>query len=240
MALADDLLKRGQEEVPKSNWVADLVNSKYKSEEYKRKTPVGYNFTREPFDPSSYYRSLELTKDASVAATEVQQVMNANRAAKIADAERKAFEKQLAGIKIDPKFIGGGGGASPGSSLGEGLGNISKKVAYKLGKVTSTTQKAAYYFGNKYGIRTIGGWRSHGSVPGSDHPKGRGLDYMINNIKNGKKVGTALANDAVANYKKWNIKYVIWNRYIWTPSRGWRKYSGPSPHTDHVHVSFNK
>lgn len=33
------------------------------------------------------------------------------------------------------------------------------------------------------------------------------------------------------------IKYVIWNRQIWTPSVGWRSYTGQNPHTSHLHLS---
>lgn len=34
------------------------------------------------------------------------------------------------------------------------------------------------------------------------------------------------------------IKYVIWNGRIWTPARGgWRPYTGPNPHTSHLHLS---
>jgi hypothetical protein len=36
------------------------------------------------------------------------------------------------------------------------------------------------------------------------------------------------------------VKYVIWNRRIWSKARnseGWRAYSGSNPHTKHMHVS---
>lgn len=36
------------------------------------------------------------------------------------------------------------------------------------------------------------------------------------------------------------VKYVIWNRRIWSKARnseGWRFYSGSNPHTKHMHVS---
>jgi hypothetical protein len=33
------------------------------------------------------------------------------------------------------------------------------------------------------------------------------------------------------------IKYVIWNRRIWSPGAGWRRYTGPNPHTSHLHLS---
>lgn len=32
--------------------------------------------------------------------------------------------------------------------------------------------------------------------------------------------------------------YVIWNGQIWTPARGWYKYTGPNPHKAHIHVSI--
>jgi murein L,D-transpeptidase YcbB/YkuD len=35
------------------------------------------------------------------------------------------------------------------------------------------------------------------------------------------------------------IKYVIWNRRIWTPAKAqaWRSYTGANPHDKHVHIS---
>ncbi|RSN65408.1 hypothetical protein DMH01_03255 [Amycolatopsis sp. WAC 04182] len=33
------------------------------------------------------------------------------------------------------------------------------------------------------------------------------------------------------------IKYVIWDRRIWTPGVGWKAYSGSNPHTQHLHLS---
>jgi hypothetical protein len=33
------------------------------------------------------------------------------------------------------------------------------------------------------------------------------------------------------------IKYVIWNKRIWTPGTGWKAYTGPNPHTKHLHLS---
>lgn len=36
------------------------------------------------------------------------------------------------------------------------------------------------------------------------------------------------------------VKYLIWNRRIWTPARGWHPYVGKNPHDHHMHVSvFN-
>lgn len=33
------------------------------------------------------------------------------------------------------------------------------------------------------------------------------------------------------------LEYVISNGQIWTPAKGWRKYTGANPHDKHVHVS---
>lgn len=107
-------------------------------------------------------------------------------------------------------------------------------MPYQLGDVEAHVRKAADFFGERHGISTIGGYRAKGSVPGSDHPRGLALDYMTRS----KSKGDALARDLIANAKAWNVKYVIWWRQIWHPGKGWRPYSGPSPHTDHVHASF--
>lgn len=226
MAITDSLLALNQnleQEPPKTSWVQDLLSKKFATQEERlKRNPVGFEFKRDPFDPSSYYRALGTFKDISRAATLVTKQEVANREA----AQR---ERELQQNQSGPSFS---------SSVSYDFSGKSRK--YGLQHVTPNVARAADYWGSKYGIGSIGGWREHGSVPGSDHPKGRALDFMINNVKNGKSRGTALANDLIRNYKQWNIKYVIWNRYIWTPSRGWHRYNGPSPHTDHVHASFNK
>lgn len=240
--ISDLLLKEKPEEEeqvaprPQSSWVSELIDRRSSSDPRKKRVPVGFNFERDPFDPSSYYKQLGSFRDISRAATNVTRQEAANKEA----AERQAaFEQSQAAWQdamsgVDPRFIysNGGGGSNTNFSS-------STSRRYRLGHVSGNTAKAADYFGNKYGIKTIGGFGG-GSVPGSDHPKGRALDYMINNVKNGKARGDALAQDVLKNWKKWNVKYVIWNRHIWHPGRGWKKYSGPSAHTDHVHVSFNK
>lgn len=33
------------------------------------------------------------------------------------------------------------------------------------------------------------------------------------------------------------IKYIIWNRRIWTLNLGWQPYGGDNPHTKHLHLS---
>jgi septal ring factor EnvC (AmiA/AmiB activator) len=94
-----------------------------------------------------------------------------------------------------------------------------------------------------FDVHSIGGWRPYGSVPGSDHPKGRAIDVMT---WSNRSLGWRIANWAVANRGALGVKYVIFNGRIWTRSRGWHGYRHPSDpcncnptlrHDDHVHIS---
>lgn len=233
MAIIDELKAlapvAGTSPIQNPTWIKDLIDKRYqpKTERLKR-SPVGFDFTREPFDPSSYYKQLGQYTGISRAATNVTRQETANREEaqrqREFEANQAAMNDALSGVNPNFTYSNGSGG---------GTGGVSRK--YGLKGVSPNTARAADYFGSRYGISNIGG-RGPGSVPGSDHPKGRALDFMTSN----KSKGTNLANDVIKNYRAWNVKYVIWNRYIWHPGRGWTRYSGPSDHTDHVHVSFNK
>jgi hypothetical protein len=87
----------------------------------------------------------------------------------------------------------------------------------------------------------------------SEHKEGRAWDWMVN-VRDADE--RAAADEVVAwllvtdehgnehaNARRLGIMYVIWDRQIWSATRadeGWRPYRGPDPHTDHVHVSFNR
>jgi hypothetical protein len=94
-----------------------------------------------------------------------------------------------------------------------------------------------------FDVHSIGGWRRYGSVPGSDHPRGRAIDVMT---WSNRSLGWRIAIWAVANRGALGVKYVIFNGRIWTRSRGWHGYRHPSDpcncnptlrHDDHVHIS---
>src|SRR4051794_2927295 len=85
----------------------------------------------------------------------------------------------------------------------------------------------------------------------SEHKEGRAFDWMLNvNVPAEKAAGDArttwlTGKDAAGvvggNARRLGVMYVIWNRHIWSTyaiSRGWRTYTGPNPHTDHVHTSL--
>ncbi len=89
--------------------------------------------------------------------------------------------------------------------------------------------------------------------PNSDHPGGRGCDFMYDpNSAAGVSAGWRAANWLVANQAALGVKYVIWQGMIWNArSRPgpWTVYTSsaygcPNPanltgcHYDHVHVSM--
>jgi len=99
-----------------------------------------------------------------------------------------------------------------------------------------------------YGSRTYGILRTCAA----EHGEGRALDWMIS-ANNPEQLALAnaltrwlAAPDAQgrpgAMAKRFGINYIIFNRQQWRaydPGRGWAPYYGVSPHTDHIHFSFN-
>ncbi|MDY7085165.1 MAG: hypothetical protein SYR96_08680 [Actinomycetota bacterium] len=78
-----------------------------------------------------------------------------------------------------------------------------------------------------------------------EHPKGRACDWSLQNRgfapahnADTRTYGNNLMAFLVRNADKLGIYYVIWYKQIWFPASGWKSYSGPSDHTDHVHVSM--
>lgn len=79
----------------------------------------------------------------------------------------------------------------------------------------------------------------------SQHYDGRALDWTLNAYDAGDKaiadsVNAWLTANNGAIAKRFGLMYIIWNRKIWYVHRpgAWEAYSGPSPHTDHIHFSF--
>lgn len=58
----------------------------------------------------------------------------------------------------------------------------------------------------------------------------RALDLTATAAEAKKITASATADSRVA--------YVIYDRRIWTSSKGWQSYSGDNPHTNHVHISL--
>lgn len=70
-------------------------------------------------------------------------------------------------------------------------------------------------------------------------PEHRTIDVMLGS-KFSKSDAEKFVHDLVSNPENQaRLLYVIFNREIWSASRGWTKrvYEGDNPHTDHVHAS---
>ncbi len=99
--------------------------------------------------------------------------------------------------------------------------------------------------------------RSGGIVRGcgigatSEHKEGRAFDWMVSSTKPAEKAAAIAftqwltgkdANGVIGgNARRLGVMYVIYNRRMWSTYRigdGWRAYSGPNTHADHVHTSF--
>jgi septal ring factor EnvC (AmiA/AmiB activator) len=114
-------------------------------------------------------------------------------------------------------------------------------------RLTPTAKRLYGLVTRIFDIHAIGGWRPSGSVPGSDHPRGRALDVFVSYPSaQGRALGWRVANWAADNAWALEVKYVIFNGRIWTGGQGWHGYRHPSDpcncnptlrHDDHVHIS---
>ena len=86
----------------------------------------------------------------------------------------------------------------------------------------------------------------------TEHSEGRAWDWMLSvNKPDEKAIADSVtqwlsAPDAQgrpgAMARRFGIMYIIWNHKMWRaydPARGWAPYTGPVPHTDHIHFSFS-
>lgn len=114
---------------------------------------------------------------------------------------------------------------------------------YTLGEVQPQTVAVANTIGPMFGIKTIGGYRA--GADAQDHGLGLALDFMINDIPDGKAVGDRLSTYLQDHAGELGVKYVIWQQHIWSVARadeGWRlmedRGSPTQNHMDHVHLSL--
>ena len=86
----------------------------------------------------------------------------------------------------------------------------------------------------------------------SEHKEGRAWDWRadaddpIQAAQVADLMQWLLAPDehgnSAAMARRLGVMYVIWDAQVWKSyqaARGWQPYSGSSPHTDHVHLSFS-
>ena len=110
------------------------------------------------------------------------------------------------------------------------------------GCVTPRTLNALREAKKAFFTRFVGCYRPGGPY---EHPKGRACDWSLRSKgfsparnTDEKIYGNNLAAFLVRNADRLGILYVIWYQKIWFPATGWKSYSGPKDHKDHVHMSM--
>lgn len=120
---------------------------------------------------------------------------------------------------------------------------------YATAGMRPQTVVVANTLGERFHLKTIGGYRPNSSPyddPLYGHATGLAIDFMINDIPDGKATGDALAQYLQQHADELGVQYVIWYQHIWSPARadeGWRpmtdRGSPTQNHMDHVHLSLN-
>ncbi len=129
-------------------------------------------------------------------------------------------------------------------------GNTGPNGSVKSDKPTACTSgpqegtvELSKYIMSKFGASSMGIFNCRSVRGGSSlslHGEGRAFDAGLNaNNPEQKKRGDSLFQWVISNAPSIGAQEVIWNRQIWTPSKGIRAYTGTSPHTDHVHIGQN-
>ena len=86
----------------------------------------------------------------------------------------------------------------------------------------------------------------------SEHKEGRAWDWTVSYANARQRAQAAdfvhwlFATDVYGNRfaeaRRLGVMYVIWNHKIWSAAQanaGWRRYTGPDPHTGHMHISLS-
>ena len=117
------------------------------------------------------------------------------------------------------------------------------------GSYTQGAQELRQYILTHFpGVTTIGGYACRQNTANkaetSVHGVGRALDVMIPRVggRANSAIGDPIANWLVRNATAIGVQYLIWNRVSWNghiKAPKDRPYTGPNPHTDHIHVELN-
>lgn len=160
-------------------------------------------------------------------------------------------------VPIDPNAPEGPpGGGDGGSGLGPVEPFADKDTATGFDPTPKEgTKLFRQWMIQKFGERpgspqNIGRWDKTDKP--SEHHEGRAWDQMTTDLAQGQAaVDALLAEDSTgepaALARRFGVMYLIWNRQQWraypwqgNPAGSWAPYTGPNPHTDHVHYSLSR
>ncbi len=75
----------------------------------------------------------------------------------------------------------------------------------------------------------------------STHAEGRAIDVGFPIARGGHPEGHRLAQTLVDHHRRLGVQQVIWAMRVWRNTfGGWRRYTGTSPHLDHVHAELTR
>ncbi len=80
---------------------------------------------------------------------------------------------------------------------------------------------------------TMYGLGERPDTPSSDHPLGKAIDLMTSDETSAQRIISVFRTQPGAKYWIWNRKKGALTS-LWVPYT----YTGPNPHTDHVHLSY--
>ena len=91
-------------------------------------------------------------------------------------------------------------------------------------------------------ISSIGGFSCRPNTANTSkmsvHGTGRALDVMV---PDSSPEGDEVANWLVMNAQQIGVQLIIWDRTVWrADGSNTKRYGGPHPHNDHVHVEINE
>jgi hypothetical protein len=187
------------------------------------------------------------TLERKIAFLQVRQGSLRRQSTRILGAIRAEEAARRRAAQATATHAGQAGGSQGPTILHEDEHGTSGPSAASYQRLTPTAKRLYGLVTRIFDIHAIGGWRPTGSVPGSDHPRGRALDVFVSYPSaQGQALGRRVANWAADNAWALDVTYVIFNGRIWTGDQGWHGYRHPSDpcncnptlrHEDHVHIS---
>ena len=146
------------------------------------------------------------------------------------------------------------GPGTPADPLPQGVGTGRCTISDPTGTggcVTPRTAHLVVQIQRTFGTVPIWCWAPRPGNPTSDHPRGRACDITYGAIgrfptATERAEGWAMANWLVANAAPLELAYIIWDGRIYSPTSGWRPYTGggiynpnhpTGGHFDHIHIS---
>ncbi|MCU1678132.1 MAG: hypothetical protein JWM93_2890 [Frankiales bacterium] len=169
---------------------------------------------------------------------------------------RRVLRLGVLALVVSLAAVAGTSGGASAATVTPHFGPVIDSVAYEPQRLCDPHAKPGVlafraFAERNFGAGDLGITRSCHAGGTSEHKEGRAWDAAYNyynptqRARAERLIAWLLAPDSygnqAANAKRLGIMYIIWHKHIWAPydlESGWRAYSGPDPHTSHIHISF--